>query len=163
MRRARVNVQRLLDGAARSDGFDGLSDQLAADLEELLGGRNVRRTIAVGVSDRPMMTPTAHGRTRRGFTGNGDWTMQVVTDPRRRHGAVTRRLVDQLVSEIHLAGGGRVDWWVYAPTRVDETMASEFGFRADRRLLQMRRALQRNGARTSPLVRSSQIATRRPG
>ncbi len=33
-----LNVQRLLDDAARADGFVGLSDQLAADLDDLIRG-----------------------------------------------------------------------------------------------------------------------------
>ena len=119
-----LNVQRLLDHVARSDGFDALSDQLAADLDELVNGTDGLPTIAVEIPEQ--FGADADGEldglavaTRR----DGDWTMQVVTDPRRRDDDTVRRLVERLLAEISLAGGGRVDWWVYAPTEVVESIA----------------------------------------
>jgi mycothiol synthase len=142
-----LNVQRLLDDAARADGFVGLSDQLAADLDDLIAG------------DAPPTVATQLGDGSGGIVGlaiasrrDGDWTMQVVTDPRHRDGSPTRTLVSSLVASIAADGGGRVDWWVYAPAAADDSIARDVGFRADRELRQMRRVL--------PADRQPEVATR---
>lgn len=147
-----LNVPRLLDDAARADGFFGLSDQLAADLDELLAG------------DTPPSVAALLGDGSGGVAGiviasrrDDDWTMQVVTDPRHRDGAATRTLVTSVLTTIAADRGGRVDWWVYAPSAVDDSIAADIGFRADRELWQMRRGL--------PADRRAEVATRsfRPG
>jgi mycothiol synthase len=141
-----LNVPRLLDGAARVDGFFGLSDQLAADLDELLTG-DTPPSVAVQLGDGSDVAGIAIASRR-----DGDWTMQVVTDPRHRDGTATRPLAAGLINEIAAEGGGRVDWWVYAPSSIDAAIASETGWRLDRELWQMRRSL--------PAERHSDVATR---
>ena len=147
-----LNVQRLLADAASADGFVGLSDQLAADLEDR-GGGAAEDSIVATVDD-------AHGA----FAGmaiasrrDGDWTMQAVTAAADRDGRTASRLVGSLLDAVGVAGGGRVDWWVYSPSAADDAVAAAAGLRADRDLLQMRRAL--------PAERRSEVVTRsfRPG
>jgi mycothiol synthase len=146
-----LNVPRLLDEAVRVDGFFGLSDELAADLDELLAGETPP-SIAVQLGDGSDVAGIAIASRR-----DGDWTMQVVTDPRHRDGTATRPLAAGLMTEIAAAGGGRVDWWVYAPSTIDDAIAADTGFRLDRELWQMRRIL--------PADRRAEVATRsfRPG
>ena len=146
-----LNVQRLLDDAARADGFRGLSDQLAADLDDLFGGR-AARTVGVQRGGDAGLVGMAIASRR-----DGDWTMQAVIDPRHRGSSATRNLVESLLSAIAAEGGGRVDWWVYAPTAEDEAIAARCGLRADRRLLLMHRPL--------PTERRPEVTTRgfRPG
>jgi mycothiol synthase len=141
-----LNVQRLLDDAAQVDGFVSLSDQLAADLDDLMRGE-AAPSVAVQL-DRPSGTVAAGIASRR----DGDWTMQAVIHPRSRDEPTGRRVVEALLAAVAAEGGGRVDWWVYAPTPVDDAVAAEFGFRVDRQLLQMRRSL--------PAERSPEVATR---
>ena len=83
--------------------------------------------------------------------------MQTVTDPHHRDQTTLRQVVEALLAAVAGEGGGRVDWWVYAPRPVDDAVAAGFGFRVDRQLLQMRRAL--------PTERRPDVATRpfRPG
>jgi mycothiol synthase len=147
-----LNVPRLLDDAARADGFFGLSDQLAADLDELLAG-DAPPSVAVQLGDGSGGIAGIAIASRR----NGDWTMQVVTDRRQRDGAATRALASTVLAEVAVDGGGRVDWWVYAPSAVDDSIARDLGLKADRELWQMRRDL--------PAERRAEVATRsfRPG
>jgi mycothiol synthase len=147
-----LTVQRLLADAARADGFAGLSDQLAADLEDL-GGGAVEDSIVATVDDGSGSLAGMAIASRR----DGDWTAQAVVDPAHRDGRVVRKLVDVVLDAAAAAGGGRVDWWVYAPSDVDDAIAAGAGLRADRELLQMRRAL--------PAPRRSEVVTRsfRPG
>jgi mycothiol synthase len=147
-----LNVQRVLDDAARADGYVGLSDQLAADLDDLLR-RDAAPSVAVQLDDGTDGLAGIAIASRR----DGDWTMQTVTSPRHRDGTAERQLVEQLLASVAVAGGGRVDWWVYAPTDVDDLIATGLGLRADRQLLQMRRPL--------PAERRPEITTRsfRPG
>ena len=64
-----LNVQRLLDDAARADGFLGLSDQLAADLDDLVAG-GATDSLAVQLGDGE------HGLAGIGIASrhDGDWT-----------------------------------------------------------------------------------------
>jgi mycothiol synthase len=144
-----LNVQRLLGDAAHADGFLGLSDQLAADLDDVIKG-NTGDTVVV----QPANVAGFAIASRR----DGEWTMQAVIDPPHRHDPVTsHRLVGDTLVAIGTCGGGRVDWWVYAPTAADDEVAADLGLRADRDLLQMRRRL--------PTERRPEITTRpfRPG
>ena len=147
-----LNVQRLLDDAARADGFFGLSDQLAADLDELLAGAT-QRSVAAQLGDA---SDGVVGIAIASCRDDG-WTMQVVTAPRHRDGTASRTLASSLLATIAADGGGRVDWWVYAPSAVDDAIAGDAGLQADRELWQMRRPL--------PADRRSGVATRsfRPG
>ncbi len=148
-----LNVQRLVADAARADGFRGLSDQLAADLDDLVGGRAAPAVVIQIVDEgRTAITGMAIASQR-----DGDWTMQTVTDPHHRDGSAMRLLVERLLAAVAGEGGGRVDWWVYAPTATDEAIAAEHGLRVDRELLLMRRPL--------PTERRPEVATRgfRPG
>jgi mycothiol synthase len=147
-----LNVLRLLDDAARADGFFGLSDQLAADLDELLAG-DTPPTVAAQLDGGTGGVVGIAVASRR----DGDWTMQVVTDPRHRDGAATRALASGLFAEIVADGGGRVDWWFYAPSAVDDSIARDAGLHTDRELWQMRRRL--------PADRHAEVTTRsfRPG
>jgi mycothiol synthase len=142
-----LNVQLLLDDAARADGFIGLSDQLAADLDDLIRGEQVP-SVAVELAGQVDGLAGVGIASRR----DGDWTMQTVTDPHHRDDAITRQLIGALLTAIAAEAGGRVDWWVYAPTSVDDAIAAEFGLRTDRQLLQMRRPL--------PAERQPEVATR---
>jgi mycothiol synthase len=142
-----LNVQRLLDDAAHADGFFGLSDQLAADLDDLLAGETPP-TIAAQLGDASDGVAGIAIASRR----DDGWTMQVVTSPRHRDGTATRTLASGLLATIAADGGGRVDWWVYAPTSADDAIAGDAGLQADRELWQMRRTL--------PAERRSEVATR---
>ena len=161
-----LNVQRLLDRAARSDGFDGLSDQLAADLDELLGGRNALRTIAVELSEQTtVMTPTARSPgSPLPRPSDGDWTMQVVTDPRRRHDddrSTSRRADSSPRSPSPAADGRLVGLRPDGDRRIDRRR-----IRVPGRSPTAADAAGPSGRATapkSPLVRSSRTATRRPG
>jgi mycothiol synthase len=146
-----LNVQRLLADAATARGFVGLSDQLAADLEDL--GDAAEDALVATVDDEHGALAGMAIASRRG----GGWTMQTVTAAAHRDGPTTRRLVGKLLDAARAAGGGRVDWWVYSPSVADDAVAADAGLRADRELLQMRRAL--------PAERRSDVATRsfRPG
>jgi mycothiol synthase len=147
-----LNVPRLLNDAALADGFFGLSDQLAADLDELIAG-DAPPSVATQLGDESGDVVGVAIASRR----DDDWTMQVVTDRWHRDGSATRALTSSLVAEIAAAGGGRVDWWVYAPSPIDDSIAGDAGLLADRDLWQMRRPL--------PADRRSDVATRsfRPG
>jgi mycothiol synthase len=147
-----LNVQRLLQDAATADGFLGLSDQLAADLEELGNGGAEDAVVAIVAGERSELLGVAIASRR-----DGDWTMQAVTDPANRDGAATRLLVESLLEAVADAGGGRIDWWVYAPGDADDAVAAGIGLRIDRELLQMRRSL--------PAERRAEVVTRsfRPG
>jgi mycothiol synthase len=147
-----VNVQRMLREAAQADGFAGLSDQLAADLDDVIDGADR------AADDTVVVQPAGVAGFAIASRRDGGWTMQTVTDPRhRQHGRATPLLVDAILSAIADAGGGRVDWWVYAPTDTDDDAAVNAGLRRDRDLLQMRRDL--------PTERHADVATRpfRPG
>ena len=147
-----LNVQRLLGDAARVDGFGALSDQLAADLDDLIHGHRAP-SVAIQLTDR------ADGLAGIGIASRraGDWTMQTVTDPQHRNGVAPGQLVEGLLDTIAAHGGGQVDWWVFAPTPADDAVAADAGLRVDRELLQMRRPL--------PTERRPDVATRpfRPG
>jgi mycothiol synthase len=147
-----LNVQRLLADAASADGFAGLSDQLAADLDDVVAGVAGDSLVVVRDDGTGRLTGIAVASRRE-----GDWTMQTVTGPRDRAGPTSRRLVHAALGAIAAAGGGRVDWWVYAPTSVDDDLAADIGLGADRDLLQMRRNL--------PAERRADVVTRgfRPG
>jgi mycothiol synthase len=158
-----LNVPGLLDDAARADGFFGLSDQLAADLDELLAGETPP-TGETPQTDTPPIVAVQLGDGSGGLAGiaiasrrDGDWTMQVVTNRHRRDGAATRALADSVIAEISAEGGGRVDWWVFAPSAGDDSIARDVGLHADRELWQMRREL--------PADRRADVPTRsfRPG
>lgn len=142
-----LNVQRLLDDAARADGFLGLSDQLAAELDDLIAG-GATHSLAVQLGDGE------HGVAGIGVASrhDGDWTVQTVTDRHHRDGSGTRQLVEDLLAAIADDGGGRVDWWVYAPSAVEDAIAADVGLRPDRQLMQMRRAL--------PTERRPEVTTR---
>ncbi len=142
-----LNVQLLLDDAARADGFIGLSDQLAADLDDLIRGEQVP-SVAVELAEQVDGLAGVGIASRR----DGDWTMQTVIDPRHRDDATKQQLTGALLTAIAAERGGRVDWWVYAPTSVDDAIAAEFGLRFDRQLLQMRRSL--------PAERQPEVVTR---
>jgi mycothiol synthase len=142
-----LNVQRLLGDAARADGFIGLSDQLAADLDDLIHGEAVP-SVALRLGDGTGGLAGIGIASRR----DGDWTMQTVLDPNHRAETEARHLVETMLATVAADGGGRVDWWVYAPRPVDDAIAAEFGFREDRQLLQMRRPL--------PTERRPAVATR---
>jgi mycothiol synthase len=150
-----LNVQRLLADAARADGFDGLSDQLAADLGDLLADDSLaaEACVAVGLTDGHGALAGIAVASRR----DGDWTAQAVTGPRHRGGGELHRLVADVLSAIAADGGGRVDWWTYDPGAVEQEVAAELDFTADRELLQMRRPL--------PAERQAEVTTRpfRPG
>jgi mycothiol synthase len=147
-----LKVQRLLADAASADGFVGLSDQLAADLEDL-GGSAVEDSIVATVDDGHGAIAGMAIASRR----DGDWTMQAMTAPAHRDGRAVRGLVEATLDAVAAAGGGRVDWWVYAPNDADDAIAADAGLRAVRELLQMRRPL--------PAERRSDVVTRsfRPG
>ena len=157
-----LNVQRLLDDAARADGFVGLSDQLAADLDDLIGGGAARTRRRRSSTTTPARSPASAIASRR----DGDWTMQAVTDPRPpRRRRATRRLVEALLADDRRRGwraGRLVGVRADRRRRCDRRRA--VGFRADRELLQMRRALpaeRRAGGRRHG--RSGPGATRRRG
>jgi mycothiol synthase len=147
-----LNVQRLLADAASADGFVGLSDQLAADLDDLGSGAARDSIVATIDDERDALTGMAIASRR-----DDDWTMQVVAAAADRDGRTSQRLVSALLDAVAAAGGGRVDWWVFSPSDADDAVAADAGLRADRELLQMRRAL--------PAERRSEVATRsfRPG
>jgi mycothiol synthase len=144
---AGLDIARLLRGATLPDGSSPLSDQLAADLDDLLAGA-------------PNDTVVAEAADVDGFAvasrRDGTWTMQVVVEPLDRHRA-GGPLLGAILDAIAGGGGGRVDWWVYAPTADDDDAAARLGLRADRDLLRMRRPL--------PVGRRASVATRsfRPG
>ena len=72
---------------------------------------------------------------------DGDWTMQVVRATGHRDESALHELVTAVLGGVAAHGGGRVDWWVYAPDESAAAVATSAGLRADRRLLQMRRRL----------------------
>jgi mycothiol synthase len=142
-----LNVQRLLAEAATVDGLAGLSDQLAADLDD----------VAEGVADDSLVVLLDDGD--GGLAGvavasrrDGDWTMQTVIAPQHRDDAASRQLVHAALDAIAVAGGGRVDRWVYAATDVDDDLAADVGLRVDRNLLRMGRKL--------PAERRADVTTR---
>ena len=133
-----LNVQRLLDDAARADGFVGLSDQLAADLDDLVAGGADARAVAVQLGDGHDGLAGIGIASRR----DGDWTMQTVTDPqppRRKRRAPAGRGTARLPSPTTVAGGSTGGCTRRA--RADDAIAADVGLRADRELLQMRRPL----------------------
>ena len=142
-----LNVQRLRDDAARADGFVGLSDQLAADLDDLIRGDETT-SVAVQLA-KPTGALVGIGIASR---RDGDWTMQTVTDPHHRERTTVHPMVEALLTAVAAEGGGRVDWWVYSPSPIDDAVATDIGFHIDRQLLQMRRPL--------PAERRPEVATR---
>lgn len=124
------NVQRVLGAAAAADGFTGLSDQLRADVDDLGDGAAADAFVAVASAGFAVASRRDH-----------EWTLQVVVDPPSRSELATAQLVDAALAEVAGSGGGRVDWWVYAPSDGDDSVAAMHGLSLDRELLQMRRDL----------------------
>ena len=137
-----LNVQRLLDDAARGRRVPSACP---------INSPPTSTSSSAGdapPSDRQFSSATG----RRGIAGmaiasrrNGDWTMQVVTDPQHRDGGARRdRSLDGLARRVAGDGGGRVDWWVYD---------------ADRR---RRRARRRGSASRRPRAAADAPAAARP-
>jgi len=150
----RLNVQALLAAAAHEDGFWPMSDQLVADLADDLttqGAANDQmRPISVLRADESGGL-AGYAQASRGSNG---WTIQVVVDPAHRSASagVIDGLVRATLGAVTAAGGGHVDWWLYRPTDDATDRAAMYGFRFDRDLLQMRRAL--------PAARRARVMTR---
>ncbi|WP_162941880.1 mycothiol synthase [Desertimonas flava] len=120
------SVPSVIARAALADGFEPLSDQLAADIRDGVGTTIADEGGFVHVSPRA-----------------DAWTMQVVVDPPARtpDRVVDRRLVAQALEHVAAAGGGRLDWWVAQPADADDDVAASAGFTVGRTLHQMRRPL----------------------
>lgn len=142
----RLNVQAMLARAAESDGFWPLSDQLAADLAEP-SADETRRPIAVRLVDTADRSLIGYAQASR---RTGGWTMQIAVEPDRRGTECdgVDVLVEATIGAIDIAGGGNVDWWTYEPSPEIGELADAHGFRFDRDLVQMRRALPAEGHST---------------
>lgn len=119
-------VATVIARASLADGFEPLSDQVAADVRDGVGTTVAEAGGFAHVSPR-----------------DGAWTMQVVVDPAARTAdrAVARRLVTQATGIVGAAGGGRLDWWVAQPEPADDAVATSSGLMVGRTLHQMRRTL----------------------
>lgn len=140
-----LNVQRLLSTAEREDGFRPLSDQLAADLDDLERSEAETVVTLAPIDDNLAGFGVASRRT-------GEWTFQIVTDPAHRDPSLTVLLLTTTLAAVRDAGGGRVDWWVFGADGRATAQAATAGLHPDRELLLMRRAL--------PAARRSTVATR---
>jgi mycothiol synthase len=142
-----LDVARLLADAGAAAGFAGLSDQLAADLDDVVAGVAAHSIVALLDDADGRLIGIAIASRR-----DDDWTMQAVTALDRHRATATRSLGRTLLDAIAADGGRRVDWWVYAPTDDDDRIAADAGLHPDRDLLQMRRPL--------PAERRADVATR---
>lgn len=136
-----TSVPSVITRAALADGFEPLSDQIAADVRDGVGTTLVDDAGFVHVSPR-----------------DGGWTMQVVVDPPARTAdrTVDRRLVAEAVALVGRSGGGRLDWWVAQPSSADDGVAASAGMHVGRTLHQMRRELPA-GERASVSTRAFRV------
>lgn len=72
---------------------------------------------------------------------DGEWAIDLLVHPMHRGGPLTGGLVDAAVGVVHKEGGGHVQAWIAAPTRVDDEALAVVGLREVRDLLQLHRPL----------------------
>lgn len=134
-------VSSVIARAADHDGFEPLSDQIAADLRDGVG------TSIVDVGGFAHVSPR-----------DDAWTMQIVVEPPARtpDRAVVRRLLAEAKRVVAASGGGRLDWWVAQPEDADDEAAASVGMHVDRNLFQMRRTLPA-GERSKVITRGFRV------
>jgi mycothiol synthase len=134
-----ASVSELLAVAGRADGHRPLSDHLWLDL--VSGGRNgFVGVIAHDDRNDDNGMPIAYAQASR---AHASWMLELVVAPSHRGDldAIGTDLIGAALDVIGADGGGRVDWWVFAPSPAHEELAATIGLRPGRRLSQMRRAL----------------------
>jgi mycothiol synthase len=141
-----ASVNALLAEAARADGHRPLSDHLWLDLVN--GGAKGGRDGFIAViarderndNDDGNDVPLAYAQASR---TNASWSLELVVAPSHRGDlhVIGTDLIGAALDVIGTEGGGRVDWWVFAPSPAHDELAATIGLRPGRRLSQMRRAL----------------------
>jgi mycothiol synthase len=147
-----ASVSALLAEAERADGHKPLSDHLWLDL--VSGGRAGFVGVIAHDGQDGRRAPIAYAQASR---ANASWMIELVVAPSQRGELfnIGRDLIGAVLAVIGGDGGGRVDWWVFAPTPAHEELAAAIGLRPERRLTQMRRSLpteERPAIETRPFV-----------
>ncbi|MEX2627894.1 MAG: mycothiol synthase [Ilumatobacteraceae bacterium] len=123
----------LVETVGRAAGRRPVSDQLWIDLMQ--GGRpGSLAVVARGPDGRLVGAAQAS-------SGNETTVMQIVLDPAERLDTLGVELVRRATTETVRDGATHLTWWVAEPSPAHHAIAGALGWRAERELLQMRRAL----------------------
>ncbi len=129
-------IQRLLDAAAKADGFRAIGEDREAELAH--GNREgFAGLIAVDrESDQPVGYAHLSGQ-------QGAWALAYVVEPLHRghRETVAADLVRRALDVVGEEGGGQVQVWVSKPGQEDDDIATANGLVTGRELYQMRRPL----------------------
>ena len=131
-----ASVTELLDAAARADGRRPLSDHLYLDLVN--GGLD---GFAGFLASEPGHDhPVAYAQISR---GNDAHAFELVIHPHHRYEMATLgpELIEAAIDVVAADGGGRVNWWVFEPTKAHDALAEAAHMVRGRTLYQMRRSL----------------------
>ncbi len=131
-----ASVSELLDAAARADGRRPLSDHLYLDLVN--GGLD---GFAGFLASEPGHDhPVAYAQISR---GNDAHAFEIVIHPHHRYEMATigPELIEAAIDVVASDGGGRVNWWVFEPTKAHTALADAAHMTRGRTLYQMRRTL----------------------
>lgn len=129
-------VSGLLETAERADDHQALGDHQWLDLVQ--GGRQGFAGLVAWETGHNH--PVAYAQVSR---GNDSWALELVVHPHHRYEAATigPQLLHTALDIVAAEGGGHVHWWVFEPTELHQTLATELGLRPGRLLHQLRRPL----------------------
>lgn len=140
-------VRDLLRDAERADGHRPLSDHLWLDLVD--GGREGFAGLVAWESDHDH--PVAYAQISK---GHDSFSVEIVVHPHHRYEMhlIGPELLEAVLHEVAVNGGGHVHWWVFEPTIGHEQVAQQFGLTPGRTLHQMRRSLPLSSSDASAKV-----------
>ena len=137
-------IGHLVTEASERDGFRSLSDQLWLDFvaRQTAGFAAV---LAFDESDR-LVAYAQLSETNLATAAE----LVLEPDTRGQAKALAPLLLEAVIQQVAVRGGGTLHWWVHHPDETADAIAGAVGLRLDRRLLQLRRTLPIGEATTVP-------------